>query len=211
MSTANQETIVELLGFAKRLHSTHENIFHRHHSSIAETYAHNNNKRRSNASVNLRTEIGFDFHRLNILVLRSINKGDFSVGRKVGTLTMSEAKIQATFGEDISVMGSLGGVQIIDITPEGINHQRIFSVGKDPLTNVATEFCKRDLLHTLTNELYNDNYADNQLNALSFQIYCQKDSMPNLKIRMASVWYVHCPRFIQEINMCISQFKHYLK
>nr|XP_014090945.2 vacuolar protein sorting-associated protein 13D isoform X1 [Bactrocera oleae] len=208
---ANQETIVELLGFAKRLHSTHETIFHRHRSSAADTYAHNNNKRRSNTSANLRTEIGFDFHRLNILVLRSINKGDFSVGRKVGTLTMSEAKIQATFGEDISVMGSLGGVQIIDITPEGVNHQRIFSVGKDPLTNDTAEFYKHDLLHTLTNELYNDNYADNQLNALSFQIYCQKDSMPNLKIRMASVWYVHCPRFIQEINMCISQFKHYLK
>ncbi|XP_011209287.2 intermembrane lipid transfer protein Vps13D isoform X2 [Bactrocera dorsalis] len=206
---ANQETIVELLGFAKRLHSTHETIFQRHHSSAADTYAQNSNKRP--ISVNLRTEIGFDFHRLNILVLRSINKGGFSVGRKVGTLTMSEAKIQATFGEDISVIGSLGGVQIIDITPEGVNHQRIFSVGKDPLTNDTAEFYKHDLLHTLTNELYNDNYADNQLNALFFQIYCQKDSMPNLKIRMASVWYVHCPRFIQEINMCISQFKHYLK
>uniref|UniRef100_W8AYT3 Vacuolar protein sorting-associated protein 13D n=1 Tax=Ceratitis capitata TaxID=7213 RepID=W8AYT3_CERCA len=208
---ANQETIVELLGFAKRLHSTHKTIFQRNQIYTAESYINNNNKRPTNASTKLRTEIGFDFHRLNILVLRSINKGDFSVGRKVGTLTMSEAKIQATFGEDISVMGSLGGVQIIDITPEGINHQRIFSVGKDPLTNDSTDFYKHDLLNTLTSELYNDGYADTQLNALSFQIYCQQDSTPNLKIRMASVWYVHCPRFIQEINMCISQFKHYLK
>lgn len=199
------------MGFAKRLHSTHKTIFQRNQIYTAESYINNNNKRPTNASTKLRTEIGFDFHRLNILVLRSINKGDFSVGRKVGTLTMSEAKIQATFGEDISVMGSLGGVQIIDITPEGINHQRIFSVGKDPLTNDSTDFYKHDLLNTLTSELYNDGYADTQLNALSFQIYCQQDSTPNLKIRMASVWYVHCPRFIQEINMCISQFKHYLK
>ncbi|XP_053954772.1 intermembrane lipid transfer protein Vps13D [Anastrepha ludens] len=208
---ANQETIVELLGFAKRLHNAHEVIFRRNHGLASESNAHNNYKRHANASTVIRTEICFDFHRLNILVLRSINKGDFSVGRKVGTLTMSEAKIHATFGEDFSVMGSLGGVQIIDITPEGINHQRIFSVGKDPLTNDTTEFYKHDLLNTLTNELYNDSCVDTQLNALSFQIYCQKDSTPNLKIRMASVWYVHCPRFIQEINMCISQFKHYLK
>ncbi|XP_067643224.1 intermembrane lipid transfer protein Vps13D isoform X2 [Eurosta solidaginis] len=209
---ANQETIVELLGFAKRLHNTHNMVFHRNHNFSVDTNTYNTNKKRSDdTNVNLRTEICFDFNRLNILVLRSINKGEFSVGRKVGTLTMSEAKIYATFGEDISVTGSLGGVQIIDITPEGINHQRIFSVGKDPLTNDAPQMYKHELLNTLTNELYNDSYYDTQLNALSFKIYCQKDSTPNLKIRMASVWYVHCPRFIQEINMCISQFKHYFK
>lgn len=31
------------------------------------------------------------------------------------------------------VEGSLGGLQVLDLTPEGHMHQRILSVGKDPL------------------------------------------------------------------------------
>lgn len=31
------------------------------------------------------------------------------------------------------IEGSLGGLQILDLTPEGHMHQRIVSVGKDPL------------------------------------------------------------------------------
>ena len=31
------------------------------------------------------------------------------------------------------VQGSLGGLQVLDLTPEGQMHQRILSLGKDPL------------------------------------------------------------------------------
>lgn len=46
------------------------------------------------------TQLTFDFHRLNILLLRGISKDGFLVGRKIGTATMSEAKIQATVGKE---------------------------------------------------------------------------------------------------------------
>lgn len=36
-------------------------------------------------------------------------------------------------GDDLFVEGSLGGLQVLDLTSEGHVHQRIFSVGQDPL------------------------------------------------------------------------------
>lgn len=46
-----------------------------------------------------RTELTFDFHRLNILLLRAVMKENGLVGRKIGTATMTEAKVQATVGK----------------------------------------------------------------------------------------------------------------
>ncbi|XP_037935876.1 vacuolar protein sorting-associated protein 13D [Teleopsis dalmanni] len=211
---ANQETIVELLGFMNRIAYTYKKF----QESTESNNFQSSNKNESDGSMGthirrIRTEISFEFHRLNILVLRTLKKENVFVGRKVGTLTMSEAKIQAVLGKDIRVTGSLGGIQIIDITPEGVNHQRILSVGKDPLTD-PPNLHGHNLLDTLVNEMYGINLCDSpfeQQNALVFTINRFDNSIPTAKIRMASVWYTHCPRFIQEINMCISQFKHFLK
>jgi vacuolar protein sorting-associated protein 13D len=45
------------------------------------------------------TELTFDFHRLNILLLRAVIKDCGVVGRKIGTATMTEAKVQVTVGK----------------------------------------------------------------------------------------------------------------
>lgn len=46
-----------------------------------------------------RTEVTFDFHRLSVLLLRGTVEEGRSVGRKIGTATMCEARIQATVGK----------------------------------------------------------------------------------------------------------------
>lgn len=163
-------------------------------------------------STTVRTEITFDFHRLNVLVLRAVTRDSFLLGRKVGTFTMSEAKIHATLGASISVEGSLGGLQVIDLTPEGISHQRILSVGKDPLTE-PPHLPARDLLSSLTQEMYGkscDFTAEDQ-QALSFFVSRDLSASVTIRIRMASVWYTHCARFMQELSWCATEFKHYLK
>lgn len=165
----------------------------------------------------MRTEISFDFHRLNVLILRAVMRDNHMVGRKVGTFTMSEAKIHATLGNDIRVEGSLGGLQIIDLTPEGISHQRILSVGKDPLTEPLHIPPNQDLLSCLTQEVYGMahqpkiGYTVNDQQALSFFVSRNLAATVTIRIRMASVWYTHCARFMQELNWCATEFKHYLK
>lgn len=200
--TANQETIVELMGFANRVFPKAPNDFAFKQQSMAHnardmssSSAELNDSKSNDGSdsiASVRTEITFDFHRLNVLVLRAIMRENFVVGRKVGTFTMSEARIHATLGSTISVEGSLGGLQVIDLTPEGISHQRILSVGKDPLTesiNPPTE----DLLNSLTQEVYGigkmtDFQLENGQQAFSFYVSRDLSAMVTIKIRMASVW-----------------------
>lgn len=164
----------------------------------------------------LRTEITFDFHRLNVLVLRAVMRDNFLVGRKVGTFTMSEAKIHATLGAAITVEGSLGGLQVIDLTPDGVSHQRILSVGKDPLTDPPA-MPAQDLLSSLTQEVYGGiaqpktEYPLAAEQALSFFVSRDLTASVTIRIRMASVWYTHCARFMQELSWCATEFKHYLK
>lgn len=238
--TANQETIVELMAFANRVfprrdtktqHNENSNLgtFKGAPSVTVENTPSNFEARTSsekessteppNKSLTIRTEITFDFHRLNVLVLRAVMRDTYMVGRKVGTFTMSEAKIHATLGNDIRVEGSLGGLQVIDLTPEGISHQRILSVGKDPLTEAPQNIQPhhQDLLSSLTQEVYgmshhskNDFTVEDQ-QALSFCVTRNLSASVTIRIRMASVWYTHCARFMQELNWCATEFKHYLK
>lgn len=198
---ANQETIVELIGFAKRVLPKK--------SSKSNVKVFEDRNLAKGKEQKIRTEITFDFHRLNVLILRAVMRDSFLVARKVGTFTMSEARIHATVGKTVKVEGSLGGLQVLDLTPEGINHQRILSVGNDPLTDPPTE--PIDLMTSLTNEVYGIKKDVEERQALSFKITRNLNACVEVKIRMGSVWFTHCARFMQELNWCATEFKHYLK
>lgn len=110
------------------------------------------------------TELTFDFHRLNILLLRGMSKEGTVVGKKICTATMSEAKIQATVGSCVEVEGSLGGLQVLDLTPEGHMHQRIVSVGRDPVLDSTHP------LYTMSSSLHED-----EKKAFSFKVVRSSD------------------------------------
>jgi vacuolar protein sorting-associated protein 13D len=114
--SANQETIVELVGFTRRVfpqlkpgskrppHAVPVYIDTGTASSQDEAYATPQEdggpiSGQSQGGTVTRTELTFDFHRLNILLLRAVMKDCGVVGRKIGTATMTEAKIQATVGK----------------------------------------------------------------------------------------------------------------
>lgn len=200
---ANQETIVELLGFAQRVMPKSSSV------KTVKTHEKTQIEDKKN-EMNMRTEITFDFHRLNVLILRAVTRENFTVARKVGTFTMCDARIHATIGKLIKVEGSLGGLQVLDLTPEGINHQRIVSIGSDPLTDVATDTL--DPMTSIGNEMYGIKMQPTEeRRALSFKISRNLNAHVEIKVRMASVWFIHCARFIQELSWCATEFRHYLK
>lgn len=205
---ANQETIVELLGFIKRVLPKKTVKSRVSTKPVCDESNLPAAKRKDER--NLRTEITFDFHRLNVLILRAVMRDSFLVARKVGTFTMSEAKIHSTIGKSVKVEGSLGGLQVLDLTPDGINHQRILSVGNDPLTDVPIETI--DPIASLSNEIYGiKTQCREDRQALSFKISRNLNACVDIKIRMGSVWFIHCARFMQELSWCATEFKHYLK
>ncbi|RZF46007.1 hypothetical protein LSTR_LSTR006773 [Laodelphax striatellus] len=101
-----------------------------------------------------RTKLVFDFHRLNVLLMRAVPRDDVLIGRKIATATMTDAKIHADCGSKLMVEGSLGGLQILDLTPESSLHQRILSLGHDPLTDPPP-----DPFAGMTADLYKSSYA----------------------------------------------------
>lgn len=199
---ANQETIVELIGFARRAFPTAKPRHKRSErlGSLANQALENNKKL-------VRTEITFDFHRLNILLLRAVIQDSQLIGQKIATATMSDARIQATLGANNLVSGSLGGLQVLDQTLTGKMHQRIVSVGRDPIADPP----HHPLEHfpSLSSQPEAFRFSVNR----SYRQLSQSESLETLAevtIRVGSVWYTHAPHLISELRSCADEFKQYL-
>lgn len=104
--------------------------------------------------------------------------------------------------DKVEVEGSLGGLQVLDLTPEGQMHQRIISVGRDPLMETMHP------LYTMSHPHEDDRTA------FSFKVVRSLQSndkdVANVTVRMASLWYTHSPQFVMELQSCASEFKQYL-
>lgn len=202
---ANQETIVELLGFFRRILPLQKSRSARVTNLDDSTMSQSTETK----STSTRTEITFDFHRLNVLLLRAVVQDNHLVGQKIATATMTDARIQATLAANTSISGSLGGVQVLDQTPTGKTHQRIISVGRDPLADPP----QHPLEHF-------SGLPDQQPEAFKFMASrstrqssdedCCAEIDLDLTIRVASVWYTHAPHLISELRSCADEFKQYL-
>nr|XP_045619802.1 vacuolar protein sorting-associated protein 13D-like isoform X1 [Procambarus clarkii]XP_045619809.1 vacuolar protein sorting-associated protein 13D-like isoform X1 [Procambarus clarkii] len=177
---ANQETVVELVGFIHQLFPHHPPTstprVHSHLSSAAPTTPTVISPGKDDSSVShaslyevtpekspIRAEVSFDFHKLTVLLLRGVYKDKDLIGRKVGTAVLSDAKIQATVESDIlTVEGSLGGFQVRDVTPEGNKHQCIISVGQDPIVERS-----QDMFSRLNSDIYRS-YSSSESIARAF-------------------------------------------
>ncbi|XP_064629557.1 intermembrane lipid transfer protein VPS13D-like isoform X2 [Lineus longissimus] len=134
---ANTQTIVELLSFFKRVLPEEKRPSN---PDLLADLKDPANQSEEVEPVETTTEVTAEFQRLNILLMRAVEKDSHMVGKKVATATLTGAKIEATIvfqpefkkGKTMEVKGSLGGLQMIDLTPEGTHHQKVVTVGHDP-------------------------------------------------------------------------------
>ncbi|XP_057336557.1 intermembrane lipid transfer protein Vps13D isoform X1 [Microplitis mediator] len=191
---ANQETIVELVGFIRRVLPSKElsKKIQRQDSVVSQSLS----------TTSTRTEITFDFHRLNVLLLRAVMHESHLIGQKIATATMSDARIQATLATNTSISGSLGGLQVLDQTLIGKTHQRIISVGRDPLVDPV----HAPLEHfSLSNQPEAFRFSASRTNLQSSSVV-----EADISIRIGSVWYTHAPHLISELRSCADEFKQYM-
>ncbi|CAH0555796.1 unnamed protein product [Brassicogethes aeneus] len=205
---ANQETIVELVGFVRRVFPKSKRTGPTNLSS-AVPFSRNESKESLSEEESFRaskwgcTKLTFDFHRLNVLLLRGIIRDGQLYGKKICTATMSEAKIQANVAGNLEVEGSLGGLQVLDLTPEGHMHQRIVSVGRDPLLETTHP------IYLMAQTQVDERTAFSFKVVRSLEKLNDKDTA-DITIRMASLWYTHSPQFVVELQSCATEFKQYL-
>lgn len=125
---------------------------------------------------------------------------------------MSDARIQATLASDNSISGSLGGLQILDQTLIGKTHQRIISVGRDPIADPDNS------RHHSLGQLVSPGPSD-QNEAFRFKVsrstklisaFDGSANLMDISMRIGSVWYTHAPHLISELRSCADEFKQYL-
>lgn len=228
---ANQETIVELVSFVQCL-QTKSSITQQLNPAPSGPSSTSPSLQPSvelTAGVETQkllssVELAFDFHRFSILLLRAVNRKGSVSGQKVATATISGARIQASIGSSLEIQGTLGGLQVCDLTSEKTVHRRIVSVGTDP--SILQE--AHNPLSKVHTELYkpraqSSDDPDSQ-RALSFTVRrsgardpskaldADSNATEQLEfiVRMASVCYVHSPRLLHELASCAAEFKGYM-
>ncbi|GAB1600262.1 intermembrane lipid transfer protein VPS13D [Argonauta hians] len=251
---ANQETLTEIMTF---FHSTMKDISKKSatspvHSSSKDQngYFKNIDVQKSAPSVpqsisGMCIGVTADFHRLNILLVHLEDSVSGRNARKVATITMSNAQINARISEKLEVAGSLEGFHIVNIMPEAHKHQYLLQVGK--LSTLPSFQSNSDMVQAYSSNQFkscqweNEPLDNNSRNsyALTFQLErylghaaLLSSSFPLLpinesliytvngnstvsekdvavKIRMASVIYIHSPLFLRQLSECLSSFKDY--
>lgn len=199
---ANQETIVELMGFFKRIFPSRKikaGYIEKQESFSNQTIE---------LKISTRTEITFDFHRLNVLLLRAVMQDNHLVGQKIATATMCDARIQATLAINAFISGSLGGLQILDQTLTGKTHQRIVSVGRDPIADPSQH--SLEYFTGFPDQPEALRFSANRCTKLNTQQHDGMETLIDLTIRIGSVWYTHAPHLLSELRSCADEFKQYL-
>ncbi|XP_054931274.2 intermembrane lipid transfer protein VPS13D isoform X1 [Dermacentor andersoni] len=219
---ANQETIVELVNFARCLTpydslkvpaktvSTVGRISMSSQVDLSPSYV------QATPSQISSLQLTFDFHRFNVLLLRAVSKKGSVSGQKVATATVSGARIQASIGSSLEIQGTLGGLQVCDLISEKTLHRRIVSMGSDPHLGQDLHDLLGKRHHT---ELYRSlppaSDSANAEKAFEFTIkrygaQSKQTESECLEVvaRMASVCYTHSPLLLHELASCAVEFKH---
>ena len=157
----------------------------------------------------MKTEVAAEFFCLSILLVRDENRvGSRSlgtlIGRKVASIQLHELFLSASLSRSIDVSGSLTGVQVLNDVPEGRLHKEIFRIGIVP----SPDDDGGDAADV-------DGTADAPDRALSFEVTSepagnnQTTGLIKVKARLASMHYLHTRPFLNELQLCASDFHHF--
>lgn len=118
------------------------------------------------------------------------------MARNVAAVTIADLAFSAELGNSQTIKGSLGGLEVSDLTPESLLHHCILSVGD----------CKQDVknLKSLS--------SDSECKAFSFsfvKVSNGDSSKVNINSQIASASYVHSADFLSEISLCAGDFREY--
>ncbi|XP_046964855.1 vacuolar protein sorting-associated protein 13D [Vanessa cardui] len=203
---ANQETIVELIGFAHRVWGP------------ARAPPPPAPAPPAAPPQRVRTEITFDFHRLGVLLLRAGVRDGALAASKIATATVGDARIQATLdGDRIEVGGSLGGVQVMSLSERAGIHTRVLSAGRAPAapahhahqaprppSHSASD--EKALLFSISRTIRPATPQDTKGGEIEGVEVVEVQA----SVRVASVWYTHSGPLLRELQSCVAEFQQYL-
>lgn len=152
-------------------------------------------------------ELTVEIHRLNLLLLRTVSTGmalgGEKRGMKIATASINGTKVNISMGRRLDVNGSLGCIQLVDLTQESGRSQFVVSLGNiDDSTSVdGAVFPCSALMPTSE--------------ALDFHFLEKSQGECSLELHMASLHYNHSAKFLKELSLSANEvednFRYMLK
>ncbi|XP_054629816.1 intermembrane lipid transfer protein VPS13D isoform X1 [Dunckerocampus dactyliophorus] len=194
----NPETMVELLKFLQKSFPKEENPWT---SSLQQPAAQLYTEEEDGtfqSTYDQNKELTVEIHRLNLLLLRTVSTGTVlgaeKKGLKIATASITGTKVNVSLGSRMDINGSLGAMQLVDLTQEGGRSQFVVSIG-----NVEDTSSTCEGLPLL---------ADKELSpseALNFQLQENSQGDCTLHLHMASLHYNHSAKFLMELSLSANE------
>ncbi|XP_023601544.1 vacuolar protein sorting-associated protein 13D isoform X9 [Myotis lucifugus] len=197
----NPETIVELIGFLQKsfpkekddlspqpLMTDFERSFRE-----AETYQ---------ATYEQNTEVAVEIHRLNLLLLRTVGMANGEkYGRKIATASIGGTKVNVSMGSTFDMNGSLGCLQLMDLTQDNIKNQYVVSIGNSMgYENIVSDISYFESVFVRMEEA-------TLHEALSFTFVEKSKQECFLNLKMASLHYNHSAKFLKELTLSMDELE----
>ncbi|KAK1340487.1 hypothetical protein QTO34_019057 [Cnephaeus nilssonii] len=197
----NPETIVELIGFLQKsfpkekddlspqpLMTDFERSF-REEETYQATYEQN-------------TEVAVEIHRLNLLLLRTVGMANGEKhGRKIATASIGGTKVNVSMGSTFDMNGSLGCLQLMDLTQDNIKNQYVVSIGN----SMGYENIVSDISYFESVFVRMEEGALHE--ALSFTFVEKSKQECFLNLKMASLHYNHSAKFLKELTLSMDELE----
>ena len=142
-------------------------------------------------------QVDFNVQRVNIMLAHGVcRQGGAKVAQRVAAVTIADLDFSADLGHDQGVKGSLGGLEVLDLTPESTIHRCILAIGD----------CNQDESKVETSSI------DSDYKAFSFTLTKPADNSSvgmDVDSHIASARYVHSAEFLAELSLCAGDFRDY--
>ena len=162
------------------------------------------------------------FHVISVLLIRSVKHRGSKAARKVADITVSNLVVDAVLGEEQSIDGSLGGLAVLDLTPEGQLYKAVFTCGYSvarecfqswamPGDVVDGPSVQSAFLFSLLNPTKGGSHSKILVDAPSGTDVERSEIARNiqLKVHIASAQYVYTHRFVSELVLCAGDYAGY--
>ena len=139
-------------------------------------------------------QVDLNVQRINVILVRGVSSEcGAKVARKVASVTIADLDFSAELGNAQTMRGSLGGVEVSDLTPESLLHRCILAVGELKQSSSLLA-------------------CDSECKAFSFSFKKVPEKIgPNIHVtsHIASACYAHSTEFLSEISLCAGDFRDY--
>ncbi|KAM6924954.1 intermembrane lipid transfer protein VPS13D [Xenentodon cancila] len=191
----NPETMVELLKFLQKSFPKEDSPWT---PSVQQQHpAHPHNEEEVYQSTyDQNKELTVEIHRLNLLLLRTVSTGTTlgaeKKGLKIATASITGTKVNISLGSRLDISGSLGSMQLVDLTQEGGQSQFVVSIGSIDDGSPGADGFLSDAVGSPTD-------------ALNFRLLEKSQGDCSLKLEMASLHYNHSAKFLWELSLSANE------